>query len=296
MARRGRIAGGALALGAALLAAAAPAEELSVLTYNVHGLPAWVARDDPEARMPAIAARADAYDVVLLQEDFAFHERLREATGHPLVRRGNPSRAPWCPVCNGAGLTLLSRLSPDALLTLDVQPYDICAGWLGGANDCFATKGFLRARLRLASGAVLDVVNTHLDAGRDDADREARRRQLAALAGSLAREVGDGALVVGGDFNLDADDAADAALLRAFAAELGLADSGARASAGSGFPALDYLLSRSGRDATLRVLEAGEDEGFRADGAALSDHPALFVRFEVAPAAAPAAAPDDARP
>jgi endonuclease/exonuclease/phosphatase family metal-dependent hydrolase len=281
---RDRLGALVLAACAGLAAPAAAGEDvLAVLTYNVHGLPTWVARDDPARRMPVIGARFGAYDVVLVQEDFFFHDRLRAAMTHPIVRRGNPSRMPWCPFCAGSGLTLLARLAPRAMAAFEATPYEACAGWLSGGSDCFATKGFQRARLQLPGGAVLDVVNTHLNAGRREADHEVRRRQLEALRTAVAREAGDGALVVGGDFNLDADAPRDVALLRSFASALGLEDTGARPAEGSRFAVIDYLFYRSGSGALLRLLEAGEDEAFVRDGEPLSDHPALFARFRVRP-------------
>lgn len=281
------------ALALALLLAGAPAsgadagapqaQELRLLTYNTHGLPAWVAGDEPERRLPLIGARSNAYDVVLLQEDFAYHERLREGARQPLVVRGNPSRMPWCPICSGAGLTALIR--PGAVASVvdsTARAFGVCSGWLGGASDCMATKGYLHLELRLAHGARLHVVDTHLDAGLGEADRAARARQLDVLAAALERDTAGAALVVAGDLNLDRDRPEDGALLDAFAARLGLHDARARPRPEAGWPALlDYVLLRSGAGAHLEVLEAGEDRRFVQDGRPLSDHPALFVRLRV---------------
>jgi endonuclease/exonuclease/phosphatase (EEP) superfamily protein YafD len=134
-------------------------------------------------------------------------------------------------------------------------------------------------RVRLANGGTLDFVNTHLDAGRSDTDREARREQLALLERSLATAVGDGALILAGDLNLSASDPADVALRDAFTGALGLTDSGARARPESDWPILDYIFYRSGGGVTLEVLAAGEDVSFVHQGVALSDHPAIFARF-----------------
>ncbi len=274
-----------LLLGAALAAVPAGSEpvEIRVLSYNTHGLAAWIAGDDPEARFPRIGARADAYDVALLQEDFSHHERLRGSVAHPVIERGNESRfaGSWlCPFCSGSGLTLLARWS-DALQSLANVAYDTCSGWLDKANDCLATKGFQHARLRLPGGALLDFVNTHLDAGRADADREARRRQLASLRNHLARETPGRALVLAGDLNLDAAVPEDVALRDELVAALGLVDSGARPAPGTDWERVDYIYVRSGEALHLEVLEAGEDRGFQHDALPLSDHPALFARLRI---------------
>ena len=260
----------------------ASAGELSVLSYNTHGLPSWVAGDDPERRFPRIGALIDAYDVVLLQEDFDHHALLKESTGLAFIERGNPSRDSFhCWVsCSGSGLTFLSGLPRERILRLDSIPYEVCAGWLTQANDCFATKGFQHAQVEVSPGLTLHIVNTHLDAGSAPSDRGARRQQLAALRAHLEASAAGDALIVAGDLNLDAATPEDAELLEAFAAALGLADSGARAAAGSHWTVLDYIYFRGGDELAMRVLEAGEASEFVADGAPLSDHPALAARFE----------------
>ncbi len=264
----------------ALLLAASPAaaDEFTVLSYNTHGLITWVAGDDPATRFPIIGDKTNAYHVALLQEDFSHHAALRQGTRQPIVERGNPSRfGSWCLVCSGSGLTTLSRWGMENLVQAVSRAYGQCAGWIGGANDCLATKGFQRMRLRLPGGAELDFVNTHLDAGDGVEDREARRRQLDLLRRSLEAEVAGEPLILAGDLNLDAAVPEDVALRDAFTDALGLANSGARG--GSRWATLDYIFYRSGGGLELEVVEAGEDTSFVHEEAPLSDHPAIFARF-----------------
>jgi len=267
--------------------AAAEGVELSVLSYNTHGLPSLLVRDAPTRRFPEIARQIGRYDVALLQEDFAHHELLQQhldaTAGVRVVATGNPSRSSWCPICSGSGLTLVSRLPESAWSRIDAQPYGLCSGWLGGASDCFATKGFLRARLALEGGLQIDFVETHLDASDGEGDRVVRHHQLEALRRALGERAGDAALIVVGDFNLDAGDARDVRERRAFTSALGLANSGAAASAGSSWERLDYIFYRSGQRTQLAVIEASEDEGFTLKGKPLSDHPAIQARFRASP-------------
>jgi endonuclease/exonuclease/phosphatase family metal-dependent hydrolase len=251
--------------------AAPPAIELRIVTYNTHGLPAWIAGDDPERRFPLIGRLLDAYDLAVVQEDFYHHELLLGAITLPLRARGNER----------SGLTTLARLPAADLVETEAEAYGACSGWILGANDCLADKGFLRTRVALPNGARVDFVNTHLDAGGADADREARRAQLAILAERLRRASAGVPLVVGGDLNLHHDHPGDRALLDGFAAALGLADSGARPAPGSGWGRIDYLLVRSSADVALEVLEAGMAAEFVHEGAPLSDHPALWARLRV---------------
>jgi endonuclease/exonuclease/phosphatase family metal-dependent hydrolase len=276
----------ALAAGAA--AAEPPGFEFRVLSYNTHGLPAYAAFDDPARRFPIIGSKARAYDVALLQENFRWNAELVGDAAWTLAH-GNASRfagtALCALLCDGAGLTLATVLPRDAIRDLATRAYEACSGWILGANDCLATKGFLHARILLGGEYEVHFVNTHLDAGRAPEDRAARAAELAQLRAYLEREAAGAALVLGGDLNLDAADAEDAALRDAFASALGLADTGAAAAHGTPWTKLDYLYHRDGGTVTLDVLEAGEAREFVDDaGAPLSDHPALFARLRARPA------------
>jgi endonuclease/exonuclease/phosphatase family metal-dependent hydrolase len=278
----------ALGLAAGPAAAEAPSVDFSVLSYNTHGLPSWAALDGPERRFPKIGALVRAYDVTLIQEDFDHHGALERGAHGLWIQRGNPSRfrdSLLCRLlCEGSGLTFLTRLPRPWLVDLVNRPYPACSGWLGAGNDCFATKGFQHARLELGGDLEVDFVNTHLDAGRSAEDRAARRAQLESLRRYLEREAAGAPLVLGGDLNLDADDPADAALRDEFAAALGLVDSGAAAAPGSSWEHLDYLYHRDGSAVVVEVLEAGEAREFVDGDAPLSDHPAIFARFRARPA------------
>ena len=244
---------------------------VAVLSYNVHGLPSFFVDDDPAARMPEISTRLNAYDVALLQEDWSWSAELDAAASHPLKLR-TPFRS---------GLASFARAKR---LAQSSESLGACSGWLGGANDCFADKGFLRLRLELADGAAIDFWNLHLDAGGDDADREARAAQLARLAERMRALSADGPLVVAGDFNLEETNAADHALFASFVAGLALSDSGARSAADGRFARkhIDFILFRNGGGVALEPVEVGEAREFALGPTPLSDHPALYARFRVA--------------
>ena len=265
-----------LGLALALLTHAADAGtqraiELRVLTYNTHGLPAWIAWDRPEYRFPLIGRRLNAYDVALVQEDFYHHEHLLAAVQHPTISRGNA----------GSGLTTLLKADGVRLVDSEQVRYRDCAGWLLNRSDCLANKGFLRTRLELPGGMQVDVVNTHLDSGEDMVDHKARRAQLDTLISHVKRATPAGALVLGGDFNLDRNEPRDRALLERLIAELGLTDSEALDGSTAGWSHVDYLFYRSGPGTYLEVLEAGEAAEFTVEGVPLSDHPALNLRLRI---------------
>lgn len=269
----------ALALALLFVAGAAHARdpvELRVLTYNIHGLPDWIARDDPPARIPQILARAADYDIVLLQEDFAYHDVVLANQKHPHVFRGNEA---WAPLLEGSGLTIFSRFANGAAPR--TFAYGVCNGYFSAANDCLGNKGFLMVRLALPNGAELDVWDTHLDAGRDDADHAARVAQLDHLARAIEADSAGHAVLVGGDLNLEWDDARDHALLESFRDRLGLTV--AAQTPPDGWEShLDYLLLRPSGDVQVRRVDAGKEAKMvDAANAALSDHPALFAVLRV---------------
>lgn len=272
-----------LLMSSAFAADADKGRQISVLVYNTHGLPGLIAFDKPKQRFPKIAALSGQYDLVLLQEDFAHHDVLLENLTAPTsVTRGARPDIPPCVVGSGSGLTQISNL-PEADWTMATrfEPFGVCAGWLFGASDCFAQKGFQISVLGNADGDRVVIVNTHLDAGRSEFDRWARGVQLDHIATVLEQEATNDAIIMAGDFNLDWNSPEDRALLLAFRQRLGLGQVETGITADRGWEILDYVLYRSGQTADLTVLHAGEDRAFENDDGALSDHPALSVIFQI---------------
>jgi len=269
--------------GAVMAADEGASQKLHMLVYNTHGIPAFVARDKPAERFPVIAALSRTYDLALLQEDFVHHNALMSGLDNTsIVVRGARSDLPPCLFCSGSGLTMISNLAAQGWsLETRFFAFGTCAGWLTRANDCFAQKGYQLITLKSAQGKRLLVVNTHLDAGNDRSDRDVRAGQLDQIATMIETQAKEEAVVIVGDFNLDWDTEADRALLLAFQDRLGLMRAGDGEQATRGWQVLDYILYRSGAGAKLTVQQADEDQGFKAKAGPLSDHPALFVTFDV---------------
>ena len=257
----------------------------TVLTYNVHGLPAIVAWDSPRRRMSVISGRFNSYPLVLAQEDFAYHDHLAKNARHSVIMQGNAiqGRFSWirslfCGSC-GSGLTTFSTFP---LIAKTAHPFLLCNGVIGSANDCWATKGYLMTRIAWHNGAEVDVYNLHLDAGPWQADRNTRAKQLENVANAIEILSPARAVIVGGDFNLNASDPREMALMHDFAHPLNLVDSGARPKNQTTLH-FDYILFRSGEGAELRRLESGEAEAFTEDGQPMSDHSPLFAKFLIKP-------------
>ena len=55
---------------------------VSVLSYNVAGLPAGISSSEPDVNTPIISPLLNDYDIVLVQEDFIYHRDLARDAEH----------------------------------------------------------------------------------------------------------------------------------------------------------------------------------------------------------------------
>lgn len=216
---------------AAAVAAPMPVEtastELSVLTYNVKGLPWPIATGRAKAlreigqELAQMRREGRQPDVVLIQEGFRGEVAdLVAASGYRYWAEG-PTRKDRAEPQDGrgfhkvryrfsgegwgkfvsAGLHVLS----DAPIT-DVRsaPYRYCAGL-----DCLANKGVMLARLALPGApSEIDVVNTHLNskgAAKVPIARSLKAHNLQTeelISFINAHRTADAPMLVGGDFNV----------------------------------------------------------------------------------------------
>jgi hypothetical protein len=306
----------------------APSGELTVLTYNVAGLPEPLSGSEPATNSPLISPLLNAYDLVLLQESWAdetgtgllgYHHLIAGSADHPHRSQPAPnplgldasrpgaiqadglnrlSRFPFGPIdrhrwerCNG---DLPAEVVEVLLGGLGLEDLPIVGGVDGGSADCGALKGFSVARTTLAPGVEVDVYNLHADAGGGPADQAARADNLRQLAAHISQHSQGRAVVVGGDTNLR--EGRDPGVWAGFLASTGLQDACQVVDCGADADVIDKIAVRSGDAVELEVLSHGfERERFqRADGAPLSDHDALAVRLRwrlVVDAVAPAPTP-----
>lgn len=248
---------------------------LGALTYNVQGLP------DPLTdyaltlgeRMDRIAPRL-VDDIIGLQEDFDAdaHGRLVAAADH--------GSRPWFDArvdanrAYGAGLGLLAR---PVEVDYHEEHYVDCHGVLDGASDCLASKGFQVLTLDLGGGALLDVVNTHHEAGRGPDDVAARASQVEQVIASLDGRSAGRAVLLLGDTNLRPSDPNDALALGRYA-EIGLRDACDEVDCPEP-DHIDRFLVRDGDDVALEVTswENLVEDWVDDAGDALSDHPPLRI-------------------
>ena len=204
---------------------------LSVLTYNVAGLP-WPIASGRSAAIDAMASRLRDLrrqgrnpHLVVLQEAFTDDARaigraagyryvvdgpsvaeVNEATGNAEDRRFVADASWWSGETQGklygSGLQLLSDF-PVIRVRRMAYPAFACAGY-----DCLANKGALLATVRVPGApSPVDIVTTHLNSRKSTGVSDARSlyayRRQAALLSAFLNEQHDPAhpLIVAGDFN-----------------------------------------------------------------------------------------------
>ena len=255
---------------------------LKILVYNTHGLPEIFISDNPKKRFPIIGEKTQSFDISLLQEDYAHHEELTSGLAHSSIAiRGGMGSTFSCPVCTGSGLTSVLNLPGDWLIEVKNETYQTCSGWLRGANDCFAYKGFQIIKITTPNEKEFYIINTHMDAGRRDSDRHAREKQLKHIMSAIKKNKDIKTLIVAGDLNLNSKDPGDMELLKQFKNELFLMDTFEDTQIDKRWSILDYILIKQGKDVRFKINSVGEDRSFFTEEGPLSDHPALFIELSI---------------
>ncbi|MFT3925624.1 MAG: endonuclease/exonuclease/phosphatase family protein [Myxococcales bacterium] len=270
---------------------------LSILTYNVAGLPEGISGSNPKRNTSLISPLLNPYDVVTVQEDFSYHADLVSLVDHPYQSSPNEKAHSL-----GDGLNTLSRIP---FHTFDRLSWTACNGTFDSGSDCLTPKGFTRARMELGQGLVLDVYDVHMDAGHASGDEQARAKNFAQLSQTIRKYSADVAVLVAGDFNERYRDPGDE--MEKLLAETGLTDSwvdfvhngvlpaaNALASAcDSGDPnddgceRIDKVLFRSSSSVELMLVDYLVEGATFVDpnGAQLSDHRPVMAKFVVLPMA-----------
>jgi endonuclease/exonuclease/phosphatase family metal-dependent hydrolase len=247
--------------------------EFSILTYNVAGLPDIISKSNPEEFIPQISPLLNAYDLVLVQEDFAYHDELASEAEHPFQTRPmfeSPDQVPM-----GDGLNRFSVFPTGPLHRLQ---WPGCNGDFDCASDCLATKGFSLARVQLAPGITLDVYNLHGEAGGCPEDVTVRLLGYQRLAEYINTWSVGRPVLVAGDFNLRWTDPEDVPPLELLVDDAGLTE--ACLALDCGDEHIDKVFFRSNEALLLEPLTwAVPPEFVDPAGEDLSDHEPVAVRF-----------------
>ena len=290
----------ALMLAVVLLAAEAivpvsastddPAENtFSVLSLNVAGLPAILSSSDPAVNTVQMSPLLNNYDIVSVQEDFAYHDDLISQLTLPYMTEHSGT------VVVGDGMNIFSRF-PIYLETR--YEWEERYGLIENGADQLTPKGILYTSIEIEPGYFVDVYDIHTDADCDEDSLAARRSNMIQLAELIKeRSVGHAVIVIG-DTNsryTRAEDNFETAVLDA----CGLSDpwvdlkcGGVRPADGealfdydnpnsAGHEVVDKIWYRSGKNVELTVnsYDLLDTEFTDAEGNQLSDHYPISAVF-----------------
>lgn len=188
---------------------------LKVLTYNVAGLPDGFMTAQPSRNVPLIGPLLGRYDLVFVQEDFAYGSELRRGVTLPFQSPAFVRGEQWN---YGDGLSYFSRMKFGELRR---EAWRACHGMVDSYFDCLTPKGFASARVEIAEGVEVDVYNVHLDAGNGELDLKARVAQVEQLVSAIRERSAGRAVLLAGDTNIPQQ---QRALLTQLGEGLGLVD------------------------------------------------------------------------
>jgi len=249
---------------------------IDVLTYNVAGLPELIPGTGGTYTHPLISPRLNLpYELVLVQEDFCYHDLLRDEV--ELLYESVPAfdQASACidPDSIGDGLNTFSDIP---FAGFERVPWTFCSGELDCKSDCLTPKGFTYARHHLMGlgnlDAVIDVYNIHTDSGSCRTDFEARGRQIEQLIDAIKARSAGKAVIVAGDTNLRDTRFGDPQILDVLLETAALRDACREMNCGD--ERLDRILVRSAPNLILEVVDwdVPDDDFQDNDGEDLSDH------------------------
>jgi endonuclease/exonuclease/phosphatase family metal-dependent hydrolase len=238
-----------------------------VLTYNVAGLPEGVSKSNPAANSPLISPKLNPYDLVVLQEDFSYHDELVSASTH--AHQSTPMKGG---VDLGDGLNTLSRF---AFTTFTRTKWTKCNGYVDSSNDCLTPKGFTRFVVNLGDGREIDFYDVHFDAGRGDGDYNARDKQVDQLVAVMTAQSKGRAVIVAGDTNMKASD--EPVFLKLLK-DAGLSCA-CRTLSCAEPERIDRVLYRSSATVALAPQKYVVESWVDSQGEPLSDHEPVSVEF-----------------
>ncbi len=159
---------------------------ISILSYNVAGLPEGLSSSHPATNTVKISKKLYPYQVIHVQEDFCYHTQLSRYDDH-----AHRTLSSGC-VPGGDGLNTFSDF---AIINFKRVNWKNCHG-----TDCLTPKGFSYSQL-IINGQHIDFYNVHANAGTAPGDLLARQKNIRQLVDFMHTNTGENACLVFGDFN-----------------------------------------------------------------------------------------------
>ncbi|CAG8958972.1 hypothetical protein HYFRA_00012129 [Hymenoscyphus fraxineus] len=178
------------------VSAQATGGDFNILAFNVAGLPAILNGNEVPGDKATNAETIGTlftkydYDIINMQEDFAFHSYIYATDKHPY-------RTPTSgTVVVGSGLNTISNFN---WVDFRREKWDTCSNASGA--DCLTPKGFTFMRVAVSEGVYVDMYNLHTDAGTESSDLIARAANLKQVADYIDTWSSGNSVIVYGDTN-----------------------------------------------------------------------------------------------
>lgn len=264
--------------------------EISILNYNVAGLPKLFgnAAEDVEANQKQIGEilAERGYDIIAVQEDFGYHKALAAGlTGYPYTTIHSGG------VPGGDGMNLWSAYP---LYNETRETWETAYGVIEDGADEMTPKGILYTVVDLGDGVYLDLYDIHADAYGDDGSVSAREVQYRQLAKMIQEYSAGRPVIVTGDFNTSVHHGNDSGLYANLMEPCGLTDVWIQLNnngnctdfsvwegSAEKWDSIEKFLYRDGGGVDLEPTAFSYEYICGEDGVSLSDHPAAHAVFSV---------------
>lgn len=165
-------------------------KDFNILTFNVQMRPFI---DFNHYKATRLSPKFNQYDIVTVQESFSRKNILLKDAKHPYQAHLTDKRHCFSFVDSG-----LSTLAKFPIIFEAKEVYRAYAGF----SDSLASKGILLTRFSI-DGLILDVYNTHMQAGDTDRENKARREQALQVVEFVNKHsLPEHSVLIVGDFNM----------------------------------------------------------------------------------------------
>ena len=164
----------------------------SVLSYNVAGLPELISQSHPIIFTKEISPKLNAYDIVNVQENFAYNKDLNSKLEFK-YKTPFSGNVPF-----GDGLMTFSKYP---LYMFDRVTWEKRHGFITDGADEMTPKGFTFTSLEIKPGYFIDIYNLHTDAENDEKSIESRNSNMEQIS-KYIKGISEGkAVIIFGDTN-----------------------------------------------------------------------------------------------
>lgn len=230
---------------------------------------------NPKKNIPQISSKLDGYDLILVQEDFAYHKALTKKL-HDYPFRTKKSSKGLFKLGDG-----LNRFANHEVEHFKRISWKKCSGYFKRSSDCMTPKGFSYAIHKTSNKLSFDMYNLHLDAGRSPKDFKAKEVQIVQLINFIKNHSSDRPIILAGDWNLRRKTPKGAEILKRLERELNVQSVCLYFNCND--ETVDKFYFRSSSKISIEpLLRQFESHIFQDEsGHSLSDHEPLRVDFKI---------------